>query len=223
MKNIKTIIIAMGMLFTLNQLSGQTIINNDPNVNNRVYLRTGIEPATMLTLGYERKFDVGFLNQNIVGYAEFGSSVANFNNNDFKIGGILPVFEKGKFKIVNNLNVSAGSMSAKNFDSKKFAAADEVAFGLYGQKRFIAFTVEYEKIFLNKIEHSDFYKVTYYEDVVDGWYKGGGGMFQFGIEGGFTIKQKIDIYSELKIPFTEKFNSYGGSPMHLNVGIAYRF
>ncbi len=223
MKNIKSIIIAMTLLFTLNQLSGQTIINNDPDVYNRVYLRTGIEPATMLTLGYERKFDVGFLNQNIVGYAEFGSSVANFSNNDFKVGGILPVFGKGKFKIVNNLNLSVGSMSAKNFDSKRFAAADEVAFGIYGEKRFVAFTTEYEKIFLNKIEHTDFYKETYYEDVVDGWYKGAGGRFQIGIEGGFTVKKRLDTHLEVKLPFTEKLNSYGGSPMHVNLGIAYRF
>ena len=186
-------------------------------------MRAGIEPATMITLGYERKIELGFLKQNLVGYAEFGTSVANFNNNDFKVGGILPVFEKGKFKIVNNLNISAGSMSAKNFDSKKFAVADEVAFGIYGEKRFVAFTTEYEKIVLNKFEHTDFYKETYYEDVVDGWYKGGGGMFQFGIEGGFTIKRNIDVYSEIKLPFTEKFNSYGGSPMHVNLGFAYRF
>ena len=223
MKNIKAIIIAMTLLFTLNQLSAQTIINNDPDINNRVYLRTGIEPATMLTLGYERKFDVGFLNQNIVGFAEFGSSVANFSNNDFKVGGILPVFEKGKFKIVNNLNVSAGSMSAKNFDSKRFAAADEVAFGIYGEKRFFVLTAEYENIFLNKIEHSDFYKETYYKDVVDGWYKGAGGRFQFGVEGGVTVKKKLDAHLEVKLPFTEKFNSYRGSPMHVNLGIAYRF
>lgn len=223
MNNIKTIVIAMTLLFTLNQLSAQTIINSDPDVNNRVYLRTGIEPATMLTLGYERKFDIGFLNQNIVGFAEFGSSTANFSNNDFKIGGIMPMLEKGKFKIVNNLNISIGSMSAKNFDSKRFAAADELAFGIYGEKRFIAFTAEYEKIVLNKIEHSDFYKETYYGEAVDGWYKGAGGRFQFGLEGGFTIKKDIDVYSELKLPFTEKLNSYRGSPMHLNLGIAYRF
>jgi hypothetical protein len=223
MNNIKAIIIALTLLFTLNQLSAQTIINNNPDINNRVYLRTGIEPATMLTLGYERKFEVGFLNQNIVGFAEFGSSVANFSNNDFKVGGILPVFEKGNFKIVNNLNVSAGSMSAKNFDSKRFAAADEVAFGIYGENRFVALTAEYENIFLNKIEHSDFYKETYFEDVVDGWYKGAGGRFQFGVEGGFTIKKRLDTHLEVKLPFTEKFNSYNGSPMHVNLGIAYRF
>ncbi len=223
MKNIKAIIIALTLLFTLNQLSAQTIINNNPDINNRVYLRTGIEPATMLTLGYERKFDFGFLNQNIVGFVEFGSSVANFSNNDFKVGGILPVFEKGKFKIVNNLNVSAGSMSAKNFDSKRFAAADELAFGIYSEKRFVALTVEYENIFLNKIEHSDFFKETYFEDAVDGWYKGAGGRFQFGVEGGVTLKKKLDVHLEVKLPFTEKFNSYRGSPMHLNMGIAYRF
>jgi hypothetical protein len=223
MNNIKAIIIALTLLFTLNQLSAQTIINNNPDINNRVYLRTGIEPATMLTLGYERKFDFGFLNQNIVSFVEFGSSVANFSNNDYKVGGILPVFEKGKFKIVNNLNVSAGNMSAKNFDSKRFAAADEVAFGIYSEKRFVAFTAEYENIFLNKIEHSDFYKETYFEDAVDGWYKGAGGRFQFGVEGGVTLKKKLDVHLEVKLPFTEKFNSYRGSPMHLNMGIAYRF
>jgi len=223
MKNIKTILVAMTFLFTLNQMSAQTIINDDPEINNRVYLRAGIEPATMTTFGFERKFDVGFLNHNLVGYAEFGSSVANFSNNDFKVGGILPVFEKGKFKIVNNLNVSAGSMSAKNFDSNRFAASDEMAFGIYGEKRFFALTAEYENIFLNKIEHSDFYKETYYEDAVDGWYNGAGGRFQFGVEGGFTVKKKLDAHLEIKLPFTEKFNSYNGSPMHVNLGIAYRF
>jgi len=213
----------LGMLITLNQLSSQTIINNDSAISNRVYLRAGIEPATMLTLGYERKIDVGILNQNLVAYAEFGSSLANFSNNEIKLGGILPVYERGKFKIVNNLNFSAGSMSAKNFDSKKFAVADEVAFGYYKPKWYMAFTTEYEKIYLNHIEHTDFYKETYYEDVVDGWYKGAGGMFQFGIEGGYTFLEKFDAHVELKLPFTEKFNSYGGSPMHINLGIGYRF
>jgi hypothetical protein len=87
----------------------------------------------------------------------------------------------------------------------------------------MAFTAEYKKIYLNHIEHTDFYKETYYKDVVDGWYKGAGGMFQFGIEGGYTFMDKIDAHVELKLPFTEKFNSYGGSPMHVNLGIGYRF
>jgi len=223
MKNIKNIIVALLVFFTVNQLSAQAILNNDPAFNNRAYLRAGIEPATMLTLGYERKFDLSFLNQDLVTFAEYGISVARPENAELKAGIILPVFERSTFKIINNLNLSAGSLSAKNFDSKKFAVADELAFGIYKPKWFVAMTAEYEKIVLNHIEHTDFYRETYYEDAVDGWYKGAGGMFQFGIETGRTFAQRYDVHLEFKMPFTEKFNFYGGSPAHLNLGFGFRF
>ena len=223
MKYIKPIIVALLVLFTVNQLSAQPILNNDPGYNNRAYLRAGIEPATMLTLGYERKFNLSFLSQDLVTFAEYGISVANPENAELKAGIILPVFERSTFKIINNLNLSAGSLSAKNFDSKKFAVADELAFGLYKPRWFVAMTAEYEKIALNHIEHTDFYRETYYEDAVDGWYKGGGGMFQFGIETGTTFAQRYDVHLEFKMPFTEKFNFYGGSPAHVNLGFGFRF
>jgi hypothetical protein len=125
--------------------------------------------------------------------------------------------------IVNNVNLSAGGVTTKNFISKKFAVGDEAAFGFYKKRWFIVATAEYEKIYLNRIEHTEFYRTTYYEDAKDGWYKGAGGMFQFGLEGGRTIKGKYDIYLEIKLPFTEKFNNYGGSPFHVNIGLGYRF
>ena len=220
----KYLITAIMMFAAMNQLSAQTIINDSPT-ENRAYLRVGIEPTTMITFGYQRNFNVGFLNRNVTSYAEWGTSMVRFgfSNSELKIGGILLVFEKGSFKVVNNLSLSAGSVTTKNFDSKKFAAGDEVAVGFYKMSWFIATTVEYEKIYLNRIEHSEFYRTTYYEDAEDGWYKGAGGMFQFGIEGGGTIKGKYDIHLEIKMPFTEKFNSYGGSPFHVNLGLGYRF
>jgi len=223
MKNINNIVVALLVLFTVNQLSAQPILNNDPAFSNRAYLRAGIEPATMLTLGYERKFDLNFLAPDIVTFAEYGISVAHPENAELKAGIILPVFERSAFKIVNNLNLSAGSLSTKNFGSKKFAAADELAFGLYKQRWFVAATAEYEKIVLNRIEHTDFYRDTYYEDAVDGWYKGAGGMFQFGVETGYTFAQRYDVHLEFKMPFTETFNSYGGSPAHVNLGFGFRF
>ncbi len=121
------------MLFAaMNQLSAQTIINDSPT-ENRAYLRVGIEPTTMITFGYQRNFNVGFLNRNVTSYAEWGTSMYrfSFNNSELKFGGILLVFEKGSFMVVNNLNLSAGSVTTQNFDSKKFAAGDEVAVGFY--------------------------------------------------------------------------------------------
>ena len=221
MKYLITVIMMFGAVI---QSSAQTIINDSPT-ENRAYLRIGIEPTTMITFGYQRNFNVGFLNRNVTSYAEWGTSMTRFgfNNAELKIGGILFVFEKGSFKGVNNLNLSAGSVTTHNFDSKKFAIGDEVAVGFYKKNWFIAMTGEYEKIYLNHIEHTEFYRKTYYEDAKDGWYKGAGGMFQFGFEGGGTIKGKYDIHLEMKLPFTEKFNSYGGSPAHVNLGLGYRF
>lgn len=223
MKNIKLLIIGIMLFAAVDQLSAQTIINNDTIIQNRAYFRIGVDPATLLTFGYDRKFDLSFLMQDIVTYAEWGVSIANIKNSELKIGAILPVFEKRNFKIINNLNISAGQLSAKTFDSKKFAAADEVAFGFYRKASFIAITAEYEKIILNLIEHTDFYRESYYEDAVDGWYKGAGGMIQFGIEGGVTLMKSLDIHLEIKMPFTENFNGYGGSPFHVNLGLGYRF
>ena len=218
------LITAIMLFVTINQLSAQTIINNAAT-ESRVYLRYGIEPTTMITFGYQRNFDVGFLNRNLTTFAEWGVAayMFSFNNSDIKIGSILPVIEKGSFKLVNNINLSAGSAATRHFDSKKFAAGDEVAAGFYHQSWFFAATVEYEKIYLNRIEHTEFYRSTYYENAKDGWYKGAGGLFQFGIEVGGTIKKKYDLHIEIKLPFTEKFNNYGGSPLHANFGLGYRF
>lgn len=223
MIRIKIFISTVVLMIVFSQISAQTSITNYPDINNRAYMRIGIEPATILTFGYERQFRLAFINKDIVTYAELGTSTANIENNELKIGGVLSLLKSGNFQIFSNLNFSTGRLSSKNFDSKKFAGAIELAFGFYKQQWFTAFTVEYEKIFLTKIEHSDFYRDTYYEDAVDGWYKGSGGMFQFGIEGGFTIAKTIDAHVELKLPFTERLNSYGGSPMHLNLGIGYKF
>jgi len=220
MKNIYIIIIAIVLLVTVNELSAQTIIDTGSVTNNRVYLSAGIYPATMLSFGYEHKFDISFLKRPVSVFAEVGVSITNFKGSELRFGGILPVFEKRNFKIINTLNVSAGILSTKNFDSKRSAIADEVAIGFYREASFIAITAGYKKIYLNKIEHTDYYRETYHEDAVDS-NKGTGGIFMFGLIGGITIEKKYDILLVLKLPFTEKFNSYDSSPVHLNLMIGY--
>lgn len=222
MKRLIYIIITITQVVT--SLYGQNIINNDTENLNRLYIRAGIDPASILTFGYQRNMNPKFLKQTITAFAEWNVSAFKFSpeNSELKIGGIFMLFQKGGFKIVNNFNISAGSLSTRHFYSKKFALADEIAFGFYKRNWFFAATTEYEKIFLNHLKHTDFYRTTYYEEAVDGWYKGAGGMFQFGIEGGITVKQKYDIHLEIKAPFTERFNGYGGSPFHMNLGLGYR-
>ena len=83
--------------------------------------------------------------------------------------------------------------------------------------------MKYEKNFVNKLTHTQTFRDQYYEGAVDGWYKGGGGTFQFGVAGGMTFMEKVDVHLEIKLPVTEKFNNYAGSPLHVNLGLGYRF
>jgi len=222
----KVIIILTGLLMVVAiQVTAQNVLFNDTTIRNSVYIRAGIEPASMIAFGYQRNLHPNFLKHSITAFAEWNVSVFRFSpkNSEFKIGGLAPLLQKGSFKIVNNLNLSAGSLSTRHFVSKKFAVADEIAFGVYKPKWFTALTAEYEKIYLNYIEHTDFYRETYYEDAVDGWYKGAGGMFQFGIEVGGVFYHKYDVHLELKLPFTEALHGYGGSLAHINLEIGYRF
>jgi len=223
MKKIKYIIALLSMLIFVYQLDAQ--IHLDDNIKNRVYLKVGIEPTTMVTFGYQHSFSSEFLNRTINAFAEWKVPVYKFNlkNSELKIGGIIPLLEKGNFKIINNLNFSFGGVSTRHFSSKRLAIADELSIGMYKNNWFVAATFEYEKILLINLQHTDFYKESYYPDAKDGWYKGTGGMFQVGIQGGLTIKEKYDVKLEAKMPFTEKFNNYGGSPLHANLAFGYRF
>jgi len=225
MEKIKLLITGFVLLVLANRILAQTAINKDTLYNNRAYLKAGIEPATMLTLGYQHNINVPLLKHHLTTFAEWKVSIPrfSFNNSELKIGGIYPVFKKSGFMIVNNLNLSTGSVATLHFDSKKFAVADEIAIGFYKKRWFFATTIEYEKIFLNYLKHTDFYRETFYEGAKDGWYTGAGGMFQFGIEAGISLKERYDIHLEIMMPFTEKFDAYGGSPLHTNLGLAYRF
>lgn len=220
MKKTYFLLIAVSILFT-NVLVAQNIL---PDTNkNRAYFQYGIEPGLSFVVGFQKNIQTNILSSPITTFAEWKVAQHKLNNSELKIGGILPIFSVATFKIVNNLNFSVGNLETVNFDSQKFAIADEIAVGIYKANWFITGTFEYEHIYLNYIEHSDLYKRNYYEDAVDGWYKGAGSTIQLGFELGATIKKCYDIYIELKAPFTGKFGNNMGSPAHLNLGLAYRF
>lgn len=204
---------------------GQTPMNTDSLGSNRLYLKTGIEPTSQLTVSYERFTGIQLLKQPLTLYTE--ASLFNFDvsfqDYEVKSGGVLPFNISKHYSLVNRFNLSFGSVNTQHFNSKKTAFSNEIAVGRYHRNWFVSLTVEYEKIMLTHLKHSDFYRQVYYESAIDGWYKGAGGLFQFGIEGGMTVLKNFEILLELKIPRTNRLNNYYGSPMHLNLGIGYRY
>lgn len=193
--------------------------------DNRIIVQGGIDPATMITFRYERLIRGGLWNKDIYPFAEVSSSVTRFGvkNSAMKIGQRMPVVSLQSFQLITGLNTSFGSVETINSDSRRLALEGDVALGYYRRKWFFAMTASYEKILATKLIHSGYYRARFYDAAIDGWYTGAGGSFQFGIEGGVVIKNTIEVFLELKVPLTERFNPMMGSPAHANVGVGYRF
>lgn len=220
MKKIYTIIIAF--LFIQN-LGAQNMFNLN-ETKNITYLRYGIEPTIVFAVGHMHVFNINGINRNLAVLGEFSRPQKSFGNNyELKTGGIMPVVQLRDWGFTFQLNFSTGHVETKNFESQKIAFDYALNLGLYKEKWYLSLVGEYENIMANKITNSQYYRDYAYPEAKDGWYKGAGGNVQFGLETGFTIKQRFDVNFDLKVPFSEKFNSYNGSPAHTNVTLGYRF
>ena len=220
----RLITMTLTMLALAGSAQAQTVTRTN-ETSNKAYLRTGVEPTTMLTVGVQRSFRLAPLDRDITPYTEWGTSVVRpgWGNSELTVGATMVAVEYGRLKLVNRLFVTAGAVETINFDSKRFAVGDAIAAGFYDRIWFVAGTVEYEHNVINRIDHTDHYRTAFYEDAEDGWYSGAGGTVQFGIEGGVTLLERLDLHLEVKMPFTERFASYNGSPLHANFVTGYRF
>lgn len=225
MSNILSVLFFMIFCCVGKVAMAQTPLTKDTENKNRFYLKTGIEPTTKISGIYEHKTQINILENDLVLFIEtsFFNFKTSLEDSEVKIGGILPYQISGNIMLVNNFNTSIGAVSTRHFNSKKIAFANELNIGVYKKKWFIGLTVEYEKIVLTHLNHTEFYRKTYYEDAVDGWYKGAGSMIQIGLEGAVVLKDQFELLIELKHPWTGIFTNYYGSPIHANLGIGYCF
>ncbi|GAB5555497.1 MAG: hypothetical protein Sapg2KO_50880 [Saprospiraceae bacterium] len=219
----KKIVIVLTVMMWGQNINAQNIFNFQ-NKEKSVYGQFGIEPTYNLAIGYMQCFSLKKVKRNIVVYGEIGSSLKmiGLKNYEAKVGGILDLLKVNSFGVTYDLNFSTGHVQTKNFDSQKFAFSNKFLVGYFNNKWFVAFSGEHEKIYANNMKHTQYYKDYIYPEAKDGWYNGAGGNIQLGIETGITLKETIDLKFNFKIPKSEKFNSYNGSPAHTNLSIAYR-
>lgn len=195
------------------------------DTDQRLTTQVGIDPATMWTLTYERRLSEVIKQTDLYPNISYRISLPrpDFANSTLVLGGRLPVLRWNKMQMIGGFSSSFGSVATQNFESQKFSIATDLAVGYYGTQGFIAVTAAYDRILSTQLVHSEYYRARFYSDARDGWYKGSGGSFQFGIEGGIVIIDRIDVFTEIKIPSTERLNSMMGSPGHVNFGVGYRF
>lgn len=188
----------------------------------RIIVSTGIDPSWNVSFAYQRNLRVN--KRVITSYGELEASVVRpgIRNWDAYMGAIIPLFAINSFHLLTDPCFSLGRLETRNFDSFSMLLGNEVAAGFFKERKYFSFLIAYNRIIATHISHSDFYREAFFEDAQNGWYRSTGGYFQFGISGGFTLGSKHELFMELKIPLTEEFGGFGGSPAHINLGYGYR-
>lgn len=141
---------------------------------------------------------------------------------DQRGAGLSPRFDEGVVDFETYLQDLDAVISL--FLEKKWAETgiEENQVYLMGRSFGGTLATGYVNRFPERVKDADSFRTHYYPGAVDGWYWEPGGTFQFGIEGGRTIRERFDLHLEVKKPFTEAFNAYGGSPLHVNLGVGAR-
>lgn len=220
----KKLVLLTLLAMSVSPVYAQNIFNLNHH-DNLVYSRIGIEPTYVLAVGYMKSFDLPSVNRNLVAYGEVSSplQLIRSTNYEAKMGVIANLLKYKRFGVTYGLNVSTGHVETKNFSSQKMAFANKLLAGYFSDSWYLAFSGEHEHLFANRITHTEYYRDYIFPEAKDGWYKGAGGNIQLGLEAGFRLVERVDIRFELKVPRSEYFNSYYGSPANLTLAVGYIF
>ena len=219
----KKIVVILILMIWVQIINAQNVFNLEIK-DKLIYSRFGVEPTYNFAIGYMNCFSIDRVNRKIVGYGEISSPLKAIGimNYEAKIGGTIDLFKLNKFGMTYSLNFSTGHVQTKNFGSQKYAFINRFLAGLFSTKWHLGFIGDYEKIFASNLKHTQYYRDFIYPEAKDGWYKGAGGNVQLGIEVGVKIKEGFNLIFDFKVPKSEKFNGYNGSPAHTNLTLGYR-
>lgn len=221
MKNIIAAILVVAMADTtqaqtLNWSAIQESQQHLVNVN------AGWDFAATIGLGYGYKLKTK-MKMPVMLSAQVSAPTGNNLVDDFKskLGGQVRVYKTGNFlATVHVYGIFRGYKSdlvkLQNFGSEFIGV-----FGYYKSKWFAAAEFGFDKAIATHIKNSELMKDNY-PGVQDGWYVPTGGNFNFGIQGGYSIKT-FDVTVKAGKTVDQRFQSTAMVPFYFQLGVNKRF
>jgi len=222
----KTIYIIIALLLSLfiQKSQAQTQFLAQEDYQNKVSFSTGLEPAFIYNLRYDRRSTLPFTN---IRASYFAKAEASFfrsfaENSEWSIGTQLLLLEKNKFQLLYETAIANGQLQTRLYDAKKWEWNHTVEAGFFGKKSALSLLTAYTQNVGLKLIHSDFYKETIYDEGHDGWFRGVGGYFDLGLRGQVLVKERLNVNLLLKTSVTSKGHALNILPAQASVGLSWR-
>jgi hypothetical protein len=218
------IIIAFFLSLCLQHSLAQTQFLAQEAYQNKISFSTGLEPALIYNLRYDRKSTLPFssISNSYFFKVEATPSRGLSENSEWSIGTLLLLWEKNKFQVLYEMALANGQLETRLYAAKKWEWANTLEAGLFGKKTGISLFTSYTQNLGLKMVYSDFYKETIYDEGKEGWFNGVGAYFDLGLKGQILVKERLNIQLLLKTAITS-----GGYPLNIlptqaSIGLGWR-
>jgi hypothetical protein len=153
---------------------------------NRVHMSFGLDPALVTTVGYSRGIALGDRAALVDLDIGMAAAEADFQDLRARIGFQTTFLQLGDWRVAVRGRLIARTTSNSIYDGTGFSADLTSYVGFYRRGWFAAALIGYDRQCVMHIKHTDWYREYFYENAVDGWYRGKAGILHVGLVTGIA-------------------------------------
>jgi len=219
----KYIVVFLVLAVMVQFISAKEVFNRTQPGEQRIYSTFDFDPAPAITTGYAAGFKLEAINRTITVTGDISIPIflLDLKHYRIQIGARVPVFNSQYWNVMNRFSLIQEGTDNSIYFGSSLGIEQGLLMGRFADKWYVAGEANYRKFLLMYMEHSDWYRENVYADAKDGWYGSTGGMFNFGIQGGYTFGGILEATLRLGIYKTEAFHDPIGLPFYANLGLAY--
>jgi len=215
-------VVLVGLLsFPVQQAGAQNEFNMLHAGDGFVYVTFDFDPAPSISLGYARSVGVEGIGRDVTFSVELRKPIFLFDLNNFQVevSSRIRLVGSGAEQLINRLSFIYHAEDNYLFSGQGFGFEEAVLGGSFMEGPYIAGEIVYTKFFLTRIR----YKTGPGRQGT--WYQGAGGKLTFGLLGGYTFDNGLDLTLRSGLVKTETFKNFNpaGPPILGNIGVGYRF
>jgi len=186
-----------------------------------VYVTFDFDPAPSVSFGYARSFGIDDIDRAVTFSVELRQPIflLDLHNFQVEVSSRIRLVGSSAEKLINRFSLIYHSEDNYLFSGQGFSFEEAVLAGSFMEHPYLFGEIGYTKFFLTRIR----YKTK--PDTPGTWYRGAGGKFTFGLVGGYTFGNGLDLSLRSGLVKTETFKNFNpaGPPILVNLGVGYRF
>jgi hypothetical protein len=188
---------------------------------NVVQLNFGYDFGVTAQLGYSRSFT---LVRPVVVGLDFSVPMGNVLVDDFKVrmGGEVEIVQAGAFSATIKIASNFRRYQTQLVRIVSFGSDFALLAGYYRTTWYAAGEFGFDKSIATNLKNSDILR-AYFPEIRDGWYVPTGGHFYYGIQGGKTLGESLDLSVRLGGTRAQKRDEKAVLPYYAQLGLGVRF